>query len=91
MSDRPDGASVFLGACLGALALLLIFAICGELDPCLSDKTMNTICQKLDTNNTNVNVHAYADQKGKLVCEYPSYDNTPNIIIKSNSETVERR
>ena len=70
---------------LGMFAFLLIMALTGEMKNNLNDNTLNTICQKLNNNNS-IDLKGSADRDGKLVCISPSYDNTQNIIFKDNSK-----
>ena len=72
-----------VGMIVGALIMLFIIATVDN-SLYISQETATEICQSL-TNKTNVN--AYTDENYKLVCEMPSYDDTQNIIIQTNSET----
>ena len=68
-----------------------IIAICIAIIPIdimISQETADDICKQLTGNDSTIaedesNSKLYG---GKLICLTPSYDETQNIIIKSNSE-----
>jgi len=84
--EEPCGSYIVMGMLFGILLLLFIQLMIGTFDVRINKVTMNEICQKLNTNTTleNININAYADRNGKLICEYPSYDNSQNIVFTSN-------
>jgi outer membrane biogenesis lipoprotein LolB len=84
-----DGEGFIVGMVIAILVLLLLLGCTGNLSNRLSKDTMQDICQKLNPDGPKV-FNAYANQDGRLVCEYPSYDNTQNIVFKSNSDGDKR-
>jgi hypothetical protein len=49
----------------------------------LSQETLDDICLQLTNESGTI---AEVGVNGELICEIPSYDSTPNIIVKSNSD-----
>ena len=87
--EEEEEHHFFGGLIAGALIMVSIFGVSGVLDRHLSDETMSEICRHLEPGNENyTEINAYADINGRLVCEYPSYDNTQNIILKTNNEDI---
>ncbi len=79
---EADTLGIIGGIVIGLMIMGAIWIIVYEGSFDISQETGDDICRQLTGNESAV----AKDSGGKLICLIPSYDETQNIIIKSNQE-----
>ena len=77
-----ETATIIAGIVIGLMLMGMVWVIVYEESFNISQETGDDICRQLTGNESAV----AKDSGGKLICLIPSYDETQNIIIKSNQE-----
>jgi len=98
--DNEDWESIIFAAAvaflLGMAITLIIYSSMERNYIKISQETADDICYQLTGNESvvakdywdfsNDGIEGHPIEKGKLVCELPSYDSTQNIVVMSNSQ-----
>ncbi len=79
---EADTLGIIGGIVIGLMIMGAIWVIVYGESFDISQETGDDICRQLTGNESAV----AKDSGGKLICLIPSYDETQNIIIKSNQE-----